>query len=168
VSEWAPRVDLVAPGDLDRFRERHVDDCLRLLSLEDAAGRGPAVDVGSGAGLPGIVLAIARPERLWRLVEPREKRTAFLEEVVRELGLGNVEVVRKTAQQAALDPRLARAHVLAVARAVAPPARSLELLTPLVTPGGIAAVFVGKTGTIPVGAKEWHRGIAVLAADGRR
>lgn len=161
---WARKVDLIAPGDRARFRKRHIDDCLRLVPLSDVTGREAAVDVGSGAGLPGIVVAIARPNRLWRLLEPRAKRTAFLEEAVRELGLDNVEVVRATAAEAAMDPGLAGAHGLGVARAVAPPRRSLDLLRPLTARDGTMAVFVGKTGKIPAGTEEWVPGIVVARA----
>ncbi|MGH2694478.1 MAG: 16S rRNA (guanine(527)-N(7))-methyltransferase RsmG, partial [Actinomycetota bacterium] len=121
VRAWGSRLGLVSERDLDRFRERHIEDSLRLLPLLDSLPVGPAVDVGSGAGLPGIPLAISRPQREWRLLEPRRRRSAFLEEVVRELALDNCEVVIATAQEAARDPRLARAHVLATARALTPP-----------------------------------------------
>ncbi|MGH2757021.1 MAG: RsmG family class I SAM-dependent methyltransferase, partial [Actinomycetota bacterium] len=57
VRTWANRLDLVAPGDLDRFEERHIADSLRLLPLLERLPEGPCVDVGSGAGLPGIPLA---------------------------------------------------------------------------------------------------------------
>ena len=160
VSQWSSKLDLVAPADLPRFRERHVADCLRLMPLLANIPPGPAVDVGSGAGLPGIVLALALPGRAWRLLEPRSRRVAFLEHVIRELEIHNAEVISTTAQQA--PPWLLRAHSFAVARAVAPPARALTLLPPLVKSGGTAAVFVGKTGQTPPGAQEWEPGIAVL------
>jgi 16S rRNA (guanine527-N7)-methyltransferase len=161
-------LDLIAPGDLERFRQRHIDDCLRLLPLLEELPAGPAVDVGSGAGLPGIVLAIAGPERTWRLLEPRGKRAAFLEEAVRRLELATVEVLPLSAQQAASDPVLRRAHLLAVARAVAPPKQSFALLEPLVAADGTAAVFAGKTAETPPGAKEWQRGIFVTSEASRR
>jgi 16S rRNA G527 N7-methylase RsmG len=87
-----------------------------------------------------------------------------LEEVVRELGLDHVEVHAVTAQQAAEDPHLRHVHVLAVARALAPPTTSLALLQPLTAPGGTTAVFAGKTAEIPPGAKEWARGIFIRVA----
>jgi 16S rRNA (guanine527-N7)-methyltransferase len=161
IRKWAPRIDLLAPGDVGRIRERHIEDCLRLAPLLGELPGGTAVDVGSGAGFPGIVLAIAGRERAWNLLEPRSKRAAFLDEVVRELGLTTVRVCRLTAEQAASDPDLKARHVLAVARALAPPDKSFDLLEPLLVPGGTAAVFVGKTAQIPPGAKEWQRGIAV-------
>jgi 16S rRNA (guanine527-N7)-methyltransferase len=163
VSEWGQKLDLVAPGDLVRFRERHIDDCLRLVRLLTACPAGPAVDVGSGAGLPGMVLAIALPEREWRLLEPRSRRAAFLEHAVRALEIPNVEVVSTTAEGA--PARLQGAHSFAAARALAPPPRALALLRPLLAPGGWAAVFVGKTAQTPPGAEEWEPGIIVSKLD---
>lgn len=164
VRGWASRLDLVSPGDLERFRERHVEDSLRLLPLLDSVPPGPCVDVGSGAGLPGIPLAIAAPDRHWRLLEPRARRAAFLEEVVRELDL-DCEVLPITAQEAASDPRLAGAHALATARAVAPPAEALPLLAPLLAPGGVAALFVGADAEIPPESELWQSGIAIFRRD---
>jgi len=157
---WAPRLDLISPGDLDGFEERHVADSLRLLPLIAKLPPGPCVDVGSGAGLPGIPLAIAS-SRHWRLLEPRHKRAGFLEEVVRELGL-DCEVLAITAEEAAQRTDLRGAHALATARAVASPGAALDLLLPLVAPGGKAVVFVGKGAEIPVNAEEWAPGIATM------
>ena len=161
VREWAPRLDLVAPGDLTQFEERHIGNSLRLLPLVRSLGPGVAIDVGSGAGLPGLPLAIAEPDRVWRLLEPRGRRAAFLEEAVRSLGL-SCEVVRATAEEAAGDPRLARAHVVATARAVAAPRGALGLLEPLVAEDGVAALFVGEGASIPPEAELWAPGIAIV------
>ena len=156
---WAPRLDLVAPGDLSRLKERHLDDSLKALPLLTAAPPGPAVDVGSGAGLPGIPLALAEPARSWRLLEPRAKRAAFLEEVVRELEL-DCEVLALTAQQAARDPALAASHAIATARALAAPVAAFALIGPLVVPGGLGIVWVGKEAILPPDAEEVGQGLA--------
>lgn len=148
--EWAPRLDLVAERDLDRLEDRHISDSLRLEPLIGAAPPGPCVDVGSGAGLPGIPLAIADPGRAWRLLEPRRGRAAFLEEAIRHLGLDNCEVVVKTAQEAARDPTLRRSHAVATARALAAPPVALGLIRPLVAPGGVCLVFVGGSAELPM------------------
>ena len=159
---WAPRLDLVAPGDLDRFEERHVEDSLRLLPLVRSLPAGRAVDVGSGAGLPGIPLAIADPNRLWRLLEPRAKRAAFLEEAIRTLELGNCEVLTITAEAAAKDPGLAESHVLATARALAPPPEAFSMLLPLLAGGGTAAVFLGEAAETPPETQVWAPGIGTM------
>lgn len=161
VREFATRVDLVSPRDVERFGERHIHDSLRAVALVDSLAAGPVADVGSGAGLPGIPLAIAGRRRPWRLLEPRARRAAFLEEVARDLDL-ECEVVRLTAQEAAADPRFAGAHIGAIARALAPPTDAFGLLMPLVRPGGAAIVFVGEAAKLPPEAGEWKPGIAII------
>lgn len=165
VRHWSPRLDLVSPGDLERFEERHIADSLRLTPLLDEVPGGACVDVGSGAGLPGIPLAIARPERGWRLLEPRARRAGFLEEVVRALDL-NCEVVALSAEEAGAESRFYRVHALGAARALAPPAEALRLVAPLIGPGGVAALFVGSGAELPPSAALWAPGIAIIRPEG--
>lgn len=160
IRRWAGRLDLVSPRDLDRLHERHIADSLRALELVLDAPEGPCIDVGSGAGLPGIPLAIASG-RHWRLLEPRSKRAAFLDEVVRDLDL-DCEVLRLTAAAAARHPRLGGVHPVAIARALAPPATAFGLLAPLVMPGGRAVVFHGSEAELPPGAERWAPGLATI------
>lgn len=143
VRAFSAKLDLVAPGDLDRFEERHIRDCLRARPYLNQAPPGPAVDVGSGAGLPGIPLAIADPGRSWVLLEPRRRRAAFLEEVVRDLDLAHVEVRTQTAEEAAEE--LGATFAVATARALAPPAYAIDMLRPLVVPRGTLLLFVGRS-----------------------
>ena len=161
VRAWAPRLDLVSPRDLERFEDRHVEDCLRATPLLDEIPEGPCIDIGSGAGLPGIPLAIVRPERAWTLLEPRRRRAAFLEEVVRELGL-SCRVLAQSAEEAAADPDSAAAHVLATARAVAEPATVRVLAEPLLRAGGVVLVFTGRGSVLPEGAGEWEPGLTIM------
>jgi 16S rRNA (guanine527-N7)-methyltransferase len=161
VRRWSRTINLVSPDDLDRLESRHIADCLRAAPLVLAAPAGPALDVGAGAGLPGVVLAVAHPGRQWRLLEPNRRRVAFLEEAVRALSI-DAEVLPLSAQQAARRSHLSGGHALATARAVAPPARAFSLLLPLVAAGGIAAVFVGERSVIPPEAEEWEPGIAII------
>jgi 16S rRNA (guanine527-N7)-methyltransferase len=160
IRRYAPKINLVSLTDLDRLEERHIQDSLRLAPLVELAPVGPCADVGSGAGLPGIPLAVASPERSWRLIEPRAKRAGFLELVVRELELDNVEVVRATAQESA--QRWPGGHALCTARALTSPAQALRWLTPLTTSGGTVAVFCGADAGVPEGAEEWEKGIAIV------
>jgi 16S rRNA (guanine527-N7)-methyltransferase len=158
VRHWSDRLDLVSPGDLERFAERHIADSLRPLALVEAAPAGACADVGSGAGLPGIPLAIASG-RHWRLFELRARRAGFLEECVRALEL-DCEVLPMTAEAAAADPALR--HVIATARALAPPLEAFELLRPLLAPGGRAIVFHGPGAELPPDAEPWSDGIATV------
>ena len=165
IRAWAPRLDLVAPRDLPRLRERHIADSLRLVEAVDAAPDGPAVDVGSGAGFPGIPLAICARPRPWRLLEPRARRAAFLEEVVRALDL-DVEVRATTAEQVARETGWRAAHAVVTARAVAPPRASFDALLPLVVVGGSALVFVGRRARLPAEAEEILPGVARITRMG--
>lgn len=164
LAAWAPRFDLIAPGDLGRLRARHIDDSLRALSVVERLPVGPCIDVGSGAGLPGVPLAIAS-ERAWRLLEPRRKRAAFLEEVVRELDLRRCEVIARSAQQAATDPGLRRGHAGAFARALAGPGEAVDLCAPLVAAGGSVVLFVGADAEIPAEAEEVEPGLITIPGD---
>lgn len=162
--EWSARFDLIAPRDVGRTRPRHIDDSLRALPLLDRLGPGPCIDVGSGAGLPGIPLAIASGRR-WHLLEPRRKRAAFLEEVIRELGLDRCRVIAASAEQAVRDPALRETHVAATARALAAPSRAVELCRPLVAPGGQVVLFVGTNAEIPPEAEEVAPGLITIRRD---
>lgn len=162
VRKWAPRLDLVSPGDLERLEERHIEDSLRVVPLLDELPHGACADIGSGAGLPGIPLAIARPERHWTLIEPRHRRAAFLEEVVRDLAV-DARVVAKSAEACAKDPDLAGRHVLATARAVADAAHVRSLAEPLLDSGGVTVAFEGEGNRRrPPGAEEWAPGLTIM------
>ncbi len=119
---------LIGPLEVPRLWTRHI------LNSAIAAPyfHGRAVDVGSGAGLPGLVLAIARPDVEWTLIEPMERRTAWLSEQVDDLGLTNVTVARMRGEEWA-DGRV---FDVATARAVSALRTLLPFTAPLVRPGG--------------------------------
>jgi 16S rRNA (guanine527-N7)-methyltransferase len=128
---------LIGPREVPRLWDRHILNCAVLADALPASGT--VVDIGSGAGLPGVVLAIARPELQVTLVEPLLRRTVFLTEVVADLGLANVEVVRGRAE--ALHGQ--RAFDAVTSRAVAPLGRLLEWSMPLVRPSGALVAMKG-------------------------
>ena len=111
---------LIGPHEVPRLWDRHLLNCAVVAELIDG-GAETLVDIGSGAGLPGIVLAMVRPELHVTLLEPMERRSRFLSECVAELGLANASVLRGRAEDVGL-----RADV-ATARAVAPLDRLAEL-----------------------------------------
>ncbi len=122
------------PGLMAKPDRALIDDSLVLLQqLGDAR---TLVDVGSGAGLPGIPLKIARPEIQVTLIEADQAKAAFLVHACATLRLENVEVVARRAEEAGRDPRLREKFDVAVARALAPLPVLVELCLPLVRVGG--------------------------------
>lgn len=89
---------LIGPREVPRLWNRHVLNCAVVAELIDDGAK--VADVGSGAGLPGLCLAIARPDLYLTLIEPLERRVVWLEEVVMDLGLSNVEIIRSRAEAA--------------------------------------------------------------------
>jgi 16S rRNA (guanine527-N7)-methyltransferase len=139
---WNERVNLSGAHDLPTLLREHVADALPLAPLLPDSGG--CLDVGSGAGLPGLVLAILRPDLSFELAEPSQKRRAFLAAAVRATGLENVTITGARAQQLA-DER-PETFAFAVARAVFPLSAWLALGARLVRPGG---VVVGLSGGSP-------------------
>jgi 16S rRNA (guanine527-N7)-methyltransferase len=128
---------LIGPREAPRLWDRHLLNC---AVLGEAVPADAAVcDIGSGAGLPGLVLAIARPDVRVTLVEPLLRRTTFLEEAVTGLSLDNVEVVRGRAD--ALHGN--RTFDVVTSRAVAPLDRLLQWSMPLVAPTGALVAMKG-------------------------
>jgi 16S rRNA (guanine527-N7)-methyltransferase len=129
---------LIGPREVPRLWERHLLNCGVVAGL---VPKGSEVwDVGSGAGLPGIVVAVLRPDLTMTLLEPLLRRTAFLQECVSELGLDNVTVVRGRAEDYAGS---AQADVV-LARAVAPMDRLATWMLPLLRPGGQLLAMKGE------------------------
>jgi 16S rRNA (guanine527-N7)-methyltransferase len=133
---------LIGPREVPRRWDRHLLNCAVVAELIDGRCR-TLVDIGSGAGLPGLVLAMVRPDVMVTLLEPMERRCRFLGACVAELGLTNACVLRSRAEDA-VRAGLARADV-ATARAVAPLPRLAELAVGVVRPGGMVLAIKGIT-----------------------
>ena len=130
---------LIGPREVPRLWERHLINCA-LLGRAIPPGT-DVCDIGSGAGLPGMVLALSRPDLRVTLVEPLLRRTTFLEEAVGLLELGNVEVVRARAEE--LHGH--REFTVVTSRAVAPLERLLGWSLPLVRKGGEVVAMKGSS-----------------------
>ncbi len=127
---------LLGPRELDKIWSRHI---LNSAVVAELVKPGELVaDVGSGAGLPGIPMAIAAPETDFVLIEPMDRRASWLQEVVDELDLQNVEVVRARAEEVEGGQ-----FDVVTARAVAALEKLLRLCVPLLRPGGRVIALKG-------------------------
>ncbi|XP_028778337.1 uncharacterized protein LOC114734853 [Neltuma alba] len=144
--QWNKRMNLTAVKEVHEVMERHVEDSLAILPpLRDcyrsrygnSYDKLKLVDVGTGAGLPGIILAIACPEWDVTLLESMNKRCVFLEHAVGVTGLSNVQIVRGRAENLGQNLCLREQFDIAVARAVAEMRILAEYCLPLVRVGGL-------------------------------
>ena len=130
---------LLGPRELPRLWGRHVLNCAVISELMESGST--VVDVGSGAGLPGLAVAIARPDLQLHLVEPLERRVTWLNEVVDDLQLSNVTVHRARAEE--MVGGLSGRYV--TARAVAALSTLAGWTLPLVAPGGQVLAIKGRS-----------------------
>jgi 16S rRNA (guanine527-N7)-methyltransferase len=141
LSDDAVRRGLIGPREAESVWPRHILNCAVVQELVPRAAR--TADVGSGAGLPGIPLALARPDVPMWLVEPLERRVDFLAEVIEALQLdGQVRVIRGRAESAEIRGTVGEFDVV-TARAVAPLERLVRWALPLVRPGGTLLALKG-------------------------
>jgi len=148
---WNTRINLISGETAAEIDQRHIADCAQLQPLLPPAG--PIADIGSGAGLPGLVLAILQPEREIHLVESDKRKAAFLVEASAQLKLPMVRVHACRAENAKLPPLSA-----ITARALAPLATLLPYADKCLAPGGIAVFPKGKSAEkeLTEAAQGWH------------
>lgn len=163
--EHGRRASLTSARDAGRVYTRHFSESLALLAALEAAGvaRSPIIDIGSGAGFPGLPVKIARPDLDVTLVEATGKKVRFLQALVTELALDGVTVVQARAEELARDPAFRERFPLALARALAPLPELLELVLPFVAPGGFLAAPKGSAA--PREVREASRALAELGGE---
>ncbi len=156
--ERAVPLGMIGRADRKQLRERHIVDSLRAASL---LGSPPlrVVDLGSGAGLPGVPLAVVRPDLTFCLAELRRRRVAFVELVVDSLRLTNVTVFAGKAED------LIGPFDRCLSRAFAEPARAWAIAEPLLSPTGKLLFWAGRSFDATSGTPEGAR-ISVSAAPG--
>ncbi len=142
LAEHGEERGLIGPLEPPRLWSRHILNSAVTAPLFS----GRVGDVGSGAGLPGLVLAIARPDLEWILIEPMERRVAWLSEQVAELGLDNVEILRARAEDWRRGPVLDAA----TARAVSALRTLVPLTAPLVRDGGELILLKGANASLEI------------------
>lgn len=136
LQSWGIERGLIGPREGDRIWDRHIANCLPVASLIPSGVK--VADIGSGAGLPGIVLALARPDLHLTLIEPLQRRVDFLNEVVTTLGLP-ISVVRGRAES------VKQSFEVVTARALAPLPKLLTISWHLVKPGGALLAMKGES-----------------------
>lgn len=159
-------MNLTAIRDPVEAWSRHVLDSLTLVgpiaSASAAGERLRVLDLGSGGGVPGLVLACVMPEVEFTLVEATGKKARFLDETAKSLGLANVEVLSERAETLGHDPWLRGSRDVVVARAVGPLRVLLELAVPLLRVGGTLLAVKGERA--PVEIVEAKRALHMLHA----
>lgn len=135
LATWGIERGLIGPKEGDRIWERHIANCIPITTLLDEGAS--LLDIGSGAGLPGIVIALARPDLQVTLLEPLQRRVDFLNEVVEELKL-DVKVARGRAES------FRGSFQVVTARAVAPLPKLLTVSWHLVAPSGAVLAMKGE------------------------
>ncbi len=159
---WNQKFNLTAITDYEQVQVRHfldslscllADEVRRALSRPDAR----AIDVGSGAGFPGIPLKLVCPGLQLTLLEATGKKVTFLEHMVERLGLQRVTAIHARAEELAHEPAHREAYDLALARAVADLPALVEYALPFCKPGGWFVAQKGETGA----AEAWNAGRAL-------
>ena len=140
---------LIGPKEGDRIWERHIANCIPITTIIPQGVR--VADIGSGAGLPGIVIALARPDLKVSLIEPLQRRVDFLNEVVAELAL-EVEVIRGRAE------RVKKQFEIVTARAVAPLEKLIQISWHMIPRGGCLMAIKGESAADEIASTTLKKG----------
>jgi len=140
---------LIGPKEGDRIWERHIANCIPITTIIPQNIR--LVDIGSGAGLPGVVIALVRPDLKVTLIEPLQRRVDFLNEVVAELGIP-VEVIRGRAE------RIKKQFEVVTARAVAPLEKLINISWHMIPKGGSLMAMKGESAADEIQATTLTKG----------
>ena len=149
---------LLGPRELPRIWGRHVINSALLSELVPAGSK--VADIGSGAGLPGIPMAIAQPDAHFTLIEPMERRSGWLQQVINDLGIKNADVIRARAEEVERTD-----FDIATARAVAALDKLLKLLTPLIRGSDGKTVLAMKGSRAPEEILDAKKRLEILGFD---
>ena len=166
--EWNKKINLTAITDYEEVQVKHFLDSLTVARAINFKGGGAGfklLDVGTGAGLPGIPLKIAFPEIFLTLLEATAKKTQFLEHLVKELGLKDMEIITGRAEDMARLPQYRGKFDIVVSRAVAALPALVELTLPFLVIGGI--LIAQKKGVIAEELRSAGKSVEILGGRAR-
>jgi len=143
LKEWNRKMDLTAVTDDEETLDKHFIDSLTVLKTGLITPASALIDVGTGAGFPGLVLAMARPDITVTLLDAQQKRLSFLDETAKSTETVNVAIIHERAEDGARKKELREQFDYAVARALAPLNVLCEYLLPYVKPDGYALCWKG-------------------------
>ncbi len=139
------RMNLTAIKEPAEAWRRHILDSLTLIApLAELPEGATVIDIGTGGGVPGVPLAIVRPDLRFTMLDSTAKKTVFVRAAMDVLGVEHAKVVTLRAEEAGRNPQYRDTYDAAIARAVGPLATIAELATPLVKPGGTALLIKGE------------------------
>lgn len=139
------RMNLTAIKEPGEAWTRHILDSLTLMApLAELPAGATVIDIGTGGGVPGVPLAIVRPDLRFTMLDSTAKKTAFVRAAMGVLGVEHGKVVTARAEEAGRFPQYRDSFDAAIARAVGPMATIAELATPFVKPGGVALLIKGE------------------------
>ncbi|MCR4430280.1 MAG: 16S rRNA (guanine(527)-N(7))-methyltransferase RsmG [Tepidanaerobacteraceae bacterium] len=141
---WNKKINLTGITKKKDFIEKHVIDSLMVTKLIKIENCSSMIDIGTGAGIPGILIKIARPDLKMILVEAIRKKADFLNEAVSQLGIKNIEIVNERSETAAKKEKYREKSDIAVARAVSSLKVLAELCLPFVKKDGIFIAMKGE------------------------
>ncbi|PKM84712.1 MAG: 16S rRNA (guanine(527)-N(7))-methyltransferase RsmG [Firmicutes bacterium HGW-Firmicutes-11] len=163
ILEWNEKVNLTAVKDPEEFERKHFADSLFVVGHPGFQNASTIIDVGTGAGFPGVPLAICFPEKKFVLLDSVQKKIRILQLVTEELGISNVKPISGRAEDLARDPAHRENYDLCLSRAVANLATLSEYCLPFVAVGGYFAAYK----TESVNAEQDEAGSAIRRLGGR-
>lgn len=143
ILEWNQKINLTAITDKDEFVRKHFIDSLLCYEFEELQKALKIIDVGTGAGFPGVPLAIVFPEKQFVLMDSLKKRLKVVDVLCNELGINNITTLHGRAEDLARDRKHRERYDLCVARAVANTAVLVEYALPFIKVGGSLLAYKG-------------------------
>ncbi len=141
--KWNEKINLTAITEPEEVLIKHFFDCILFFKNVNVPQNASIIDVGTGAGFPGLVLKIVRPDLKVTLLDSLNKRVVFLNDVIEKCSLSNIEAIHSRAEEGGKNPKYREKYDIACARAVAAMPTLLEYCTPFVKQNGLFVAMKG-------------------------